>query len=870
MNVYRTQNAYEPWHVEPGGVIRPWIAAGPSFFDVSDEIAGRGLFEDLESRSGETLFRQYVSEGEPLLTHQPIEGDSLEYKGETRTYTLIENEEPFVNWGTYFTGNHVVAMFLCTHVHVPSATTVTLALDTRIDPQIAVAVNGRLQYRSYEDDIVRTNRSWEGEFSTQFRLRLEAGANVITCAAFRLGRIACGALRLRMLDESLLVTAPLREEPDGLDRKTVESARNLYHPAREWFYPNDRVRLLRQVLEEGGDVEVECEIVVDGETLHSITISADTSEVDLGPADNITAAEFELRTTPIVNGRRLAPRVYGCSLVRRTPSIGESGSLTADFADRCQIALRHFAVLDDSDARLARDATSKPNPIDLVCESWAQVARYALGHADLIDPLVISEGCKYVDRRLDCADFIVHPFLWLLYLDREKREIDPELADLMTATCLGFRYWTDEPGKDSLVTGTENHQILFHSAEIVAGHLWPDDIFTNNGMTGQEHIEHGRALALTWLENRMRTGFQEWHSSSYYPHWIAALIALAHLIPGEETALKRMADAVLTFGFLNIASDSFGGALVTSHGRVYAPMLKVPDNDGCSGLHWLLFGDGNLTEGTAVVPIAAGGVRVSGILDSIARDTGRVSLTRHHSGDARFTVYRTPDFLLSVLQDYRPGERAAQVHPFQLTFRDSVALFFSCPQTSNEGGGFRPDYWSGNGSLPRVFGEKNVAVLLFNTGEAGWMSHCYFERDRYDHVEERHGWLFARKTDGYVAIWSENGYETATCGRYAGRELICRAESNVWIVEAGRKEVWGEFSHFVAAFADREPAVHAGAVEYSSPSVGEIDMGWHGPILLNGRAMSFDYPLVDSPYGYSEYDSGKMTIRHGDAKAELP
>ena len=81
---------------------------------------------------------------------------------------------------------------------------------------------------------------------------------------------------------------------------------------------------------------------------------------------------------------------------------------------------------------------------------------------------------------------------------------------------------------------------------------------------------------------------------------------------------------------------------------------------------------------------------------------------------------------------------------------------------------------------------------------------------------ERKSWLFARKANGHAAIWSQNGYETAGRGPYPGREIICRAESNAWIVEAGRKEDWSGFEQFVDAISRTEPDVADGTLEYSS------------------------------------------------------
>ena len=841
---FKSLHAYESRQVAVEDLVRPWMGAGPFFHDLSEEVTGRSFFEDLESDTGEKTFRRCLAEGETCLADSPVEGDPLTYLGETLCYEVIDHEEPLLNWGRYFRGNTLVAQFVSTRAWAEKAGPARFRMLVRIDNQVVVAVNGKVQYRSFEEEFVRTNNSWLGERSCEFELNLSKGENILSIGAFRLGRIAGGAMFLQTLSAPLQVSLPLRSGSAGIDRVKEETIRDLFYPPREWFYPGDPIRLLRQKGTNSDEGEIECTAMVKGKIVARKRIPISSEEVTLCMGTDIDSHTFQIRTTAIVEGTKLADRTFQCTRVAPSPAGVQS------YETRRQFVLEHFAK--------GRDA-------------WAQVARYALGRSEGIDGDVIADGCQQIDRRLDCADFVLHPFLRLMHADRGRNELPADIAQQLTESALNFRYWTDEPGSDCLVTGTENHQILFHTAEIIAGHLWPDETFSNSGMSGRDHVEHGRRLAVDWLVNRAKTGFREWHSSSYYPHWIAALLDLYDCVPEEESRLREMAGNALTVGCLNLASDSFAGALVTTHGRVYAPMLKVPDTDGCSGMHWLLYGEGHLRQATGVVPLAAGGFRPPAFFTQIARTNDCVTLAKHHQGnDARFIVYRTPDYLLSALQNHRPGERAAQVHPFQLTFRDKVAVFFSCPESSNEGSGHRPDYWSGNGYLPRVFAERNAAVLLFQPGQVGWMSHCYFERDRFDEVVEKEGWLFARKRDGYVGIWSECGYEVGSRGQYAGRELICRAGPNAWIVEAGRRADWDSFEVFVGALMKVRPhRDDTGRIVYSSPSVGSLQMGWEGPILLDGEEVDTDYPLLDSPYGYSEYGSGRMTLRYGDEEVEL-
>ena len=57
---------------------------------------------------------------------------------------------------------------------------------------------------------------------------------------------------------------------------------------------------------------------------------------------------------------------------------------------------------------------------------------------------------------------------------------------------LNFKYWMDEPGHDSMCYWSENHQILFAACEYLAGQLYPNEIFSNDGRKGKEKQERAR------------------------------------------------------------------------------------------------------------------------------------------------------------------------------------------------------------------------------------------------------------------------------------------------------------------------------------------------------------------------------------------
>jgi hypothetical protein len=429
--------------------------------------------------------------------------------------------------------------------------------------------------------------------------------------------------------------------------------------------------------------------------------------------------------------------------------------------------------------------------------------------------------------------------------------------------------------------GSENHRFLFHVAEWLAGLLFPTEEFTNSRQNGLFHSQKGYVYITEWLRQRGRFGFDEWHSNSYYPICIAPLINVYDFASHEgQQKLRQMTGAVLDYMFFNLAADSLNGVLGTTHGRSYGIYVKYPDFEGTSPTSWLLFGVGSVStgsDGMGPVTVASSPYQLPKILADIATDDQAVveskirqGIVRTNARHADFVVYRTPDYLISGLQDHRKGEFESSTHVAQVTLGNKVVIFWSCPHTSGEGSGLRPDYWSGSTTLPRVIQHRNVMSLTWRLTWRAWMSHCFFEQERFDEVRFSGNWAFGRVRRGYVGIYSQNGFTVGDEGQYAGRELQCAAQENTWLVECGREADWGSFDAFVAALKTVSVEAKDGVIMYVSPSVGEFVTGWDVKPTVNGEPIQLHgYPMVDSPWAHAEFGSGDLTIRHGDDMYEL-
>ncbi len=181
--------------------------------------------------------------------------------------------------------------------------------------------------------------------------------------------------------------------------------------------------------------------------------------------------------------------------------------------------------------------------------------------------------------------------LWLGY--RTDPALDPGLVTKIEAAILSFKYWYTEPTapglRDNMFYWSENHQIIFHTLEYLAGQSFPDRSFGNDGKMGREHQAHARALILEWLDLRGRFGFNEWHSDVYYQKNVTPLLTLVEY--AEDVEIRTRAAMVLDLVLLDVASHQFRGNFGATHGRSYKKdKMKSVDQD-TYGLSKLLFDD---------------------------------------------------------------------------------------------------------------------------------------------------------------------------------------------------------------------------------------------------------------------------------------
>lgn len=281
--------------------------------------------------------------------------------------------------------------------------------------------------------------------------------------------------------------------------------------------------------------------------------------------------------------------------------------------------------------------------------------------------------------------------------------------------------------------------------------------------------------------------------------------------------------------------------------------------------------------------------------------------------EAHTTTYRSAHYMLSSVQDYRPGLLGNQVHPWQATLDGEAIVFTQQPaflpvpagapppswswQASDEPG---PGYWTGEGSLPRIGQDENVAIILYAPQFAGAPfglssldyrdeTHAYVPHAHFDEVVQESAWTFARRGDGYLALYSHvptawrSGQPEVYDNRGRPFDLVAAGSAqNAWIIELGDAEAWASFAAFRSAIVDAEvtitPLADQGGdgfddgfdVDYRSPSRGQLAFGWHRPLTRAGAEVALRVTdRIDNPYVRAALGSGRYAIALDDDRLDL-
>ncbi|MBQ8161329.1 MAG: hypothetical protein IJ083_11375 [Clostridia bacterium] len=427
------------------------------------------------------------------------------------------------------------------------------------------------------------------------------------------------------------------------------------------------------------------------------------------------------------------------------------------------------------------------------------LARLHLGVHDPKDEARLLDMLSLIEARVDCADFILSGLLRLMMI----RPLTGALGVRAKEVILSFRYWMDMEGMDGMCFWSENHCLMFYTCAMLAGRLYPEDLFPRAGMKGEALSAWGRGKIEDWLSDVETYGYEEFQSTVYMCVTFAALLNIVDF-GGEE--LSERAEKLTDLLLRTLALHTFRGGIISPQGRVYRSVLYPfqseamalmnladPTQPWSYGEGWLGF----LASSSYRVPDG-----LKSLMDAPCEKTYR-------SGNARIHLLKTDDYCLTSVESpaerlvrwenvplqaedtrshlyvksfnerfhgttfFRPGTWGYQQHLWTAALTSSAVLFATHPGSTSEHGDMRPGYWHGNGVMPALHQWGNELLMIYRLPDTHPLHfiHLYAPAFRFDEYLLEQHWLFVRKGKGLIAFWSSVPMEPYEGGMNAGCEI---------------------------------------------------------------------------------------------------
>ena len=454
------------------------------------------------------------------------------------------------------------------------------------------------------------------------------------------------------------------------------------------------------------------------------------------------------------------------------------------------------------------------HPYDTVSSAIAQMVYHGKMTKDVED--LLWALLQRVEEKEDCADFV---FLPVLMLYAKYPELLSEALKVRIKTlALGFRYWFDEPGNDVMWFYSENHALLFHGCQYLAGYLFEKECFEVSGLRGYEQKAIGEAKLTKWLDDFLKQGYDEWNSVTYLPIDFIGLFSLYIAAPDE--AMRQKVTQALDATFEVIAANIYKHKYTAAYARVYESNIKGAESSETNFFAWIAFGQGMLTKQTKSVGFFAISNYIPPKVDHILKGTYKRPVTverKEGCFGAHTYVHKTDDYALSTAINFKPFTPGMQQHVLNIALGEAATVIaINHPGEKAFSGERRPSYWAGNGTLPYVYQHKNAALAIFRIEPTHTVDfiHAVVPFSNIDAYKMCNNWLFIQKDEGLVAIWWSNGYSRTMTGANTNKEVIAYGRDHGLYIKCASLKEYPSFEAFQAMMLQTE-IVYDGAYSLS-------------------------------------------------------
>ena len=433
---------------------------------------------------------------------------------------------------------------------------------------------------------------------------------------------------------------------------------------------------------------------------------------------------------------------------------------------------------------------------------YTTYARLCHGYGlDENDIRAIRAALSEADAHRDCSDFRMSYLLASV-----KKGFFPDwLAEEVHKTALHYSYWFDEKAVGAMCYTSENHSLLFHTCQMLAGMLWPDDVFVRSGRLGREQLAIAEGRIDKWLAEIEEEGFGEFLSGGYLPITIAAMLLVVDF---GEPSLSRRGAALIDEIFYSLAHNAFRGVVYGPQGRIYRGVI-TPWEEGTQAL--LYFATGTASPRG----IGALGSWLAAFSDTKYRFPSDLEARLVQKGmyygkakGTRIQTFKGDHFMLTSLPlevidgqcvgKFKPGAIGYQQHLSYATLGGACIVFPQHPGLSYDAATIRPGYWYGNGHFPAQKQWDNVLGQVFPLSPEHPIpfTHLYFPTRCFDEWEQDGNWLYARRGEGYIAVWCSNSLTLFDGDIVQGSDFRAGKGPAAYLTVCGDSPMNGSFDEF--------------------------------------------------------------------------
>ncbi len=455
------------------------------------------------------------------------------------------------------------------------------------------------------------------------------------------------------------------------------------------------------------------------------------------------------------------------------------------------------------------------------------LARYARGKNTEEDIGLLINDLELIDEHIDCSDFLLTGLIRLI----NNYDMPEIFLTKLHEVALRYRYWMDEAGCDGMCFWSENHALMFHSAQMFLGERYAEETFVQSGRTGKEQAEIGRDRCLQWLESALEEGFEEFNSATYTAVTISALL---NLVDYADETLSEKATAVLNKIFECLYLHIFDNAVITPQGRVYGDVIapatqKLQDfiamvdyrfpityKDKPSFNMWLAC----FATTSYKMPTHLAGTNKEDISTSYISEYAEINL--HRTSSNMLTSVSSPreNFVYdgydisdpdkrSWTKDmnmrfhgrtcFEPGVYGYQQHLWYAALDKLCVTFVNHPGTPSYSAAMRPGYWYGNGIMPAIKQVGNQLLTVFSIDDTHpiHFTHTFWPESLFDKCTQDGHWLFGSKKDGYMALWC-SGTQEKVHDVLQNCEYRCYGSNTAYYCVLSDKKQHANFADFIA------------------------------------------------------------------------